>query len=280
MCLLCVMEPNKTPTRAELVNASECNPDGFGYAIALPDQIITARSMNADELISDFFAMREKYPDTWAMWHARLTTHGGNTLENCHPFKVGSDERTYLAHNGILDVRMTKTDSHRSDTRIFAETILPAMGGSVALDNPYVFEMLETFASGSKIAVLTANPRNKYPVYIINEHLGKWDSGIWWSNDSHKPYSNRYWLGYSKKSTTPAVLEGEVKAWESSAYDYADDGICPSCKNDLTQPEQMKWLDDYGSCKYCGFCFDCFAEVMDCMCHTPVSAQGGWAYGY
>jgi glutamine amidotransferase len=140
--------------------------------------------------------------------------------------------------------------------------------------------MLETFAAGSKIAVLTANPRNKYPVYIINEHLGNWDKGIWWSNDSHKPYSNRYWLGYSKKSTKPAVLEGEVKAWESSPYDYADDGICPSCKNDLTQPEQMKWLDDYASCKYCGFCFDCFAEVLDCMCHTPVSTQGGWAYGY
>jgi glutamine amidotransferase len=106
------------------------------------------------------------------------------TVDNCHPFKVGHDEQTYLAHNGILPIVEPQGDL-RSDTRIFAEDLLPAIGGVSALDNDQVFNLIEDFTSGSKVCILTVDPLAKHQCYLIHENKGKVDeSGVWWSNDS------------------------------------------------------------------------------------------------
>ncbi|MFE7803032.1 hypothetical protein [Nocardia sp. NPDC057440] len=44
-------------------------------------------------------------------------------MENCHPFVVGGDPRTVLAHNGIL--AHPSSGDPRSDRRIAAEDLLP-----------------------------------------------------------------------------------------------------------------------------------------------------------
>ncbi|MGW5105951.1 hypothetical protein [Nocardia sp. NPDC004123] len=36
------------------------------------------------------------------MFHSRFATHGFITNQNCHPFAIGGDERTVMAHNGVL----------------------------------------------------------------------------------------------------------------------------------------------------------------------------------
>ena len=264
MCMLCVIEPGKVPTRDELENTALNNPDGFGYAIHVGDAIINNRGMNADVMISEFLAVRKTFNDGYAIWHARYATHGARELDNCHPFKVGKDERTYLAHNGILDVMIPKGD-HRSDTRVFAESILPAMGGSKVLDDPYVFDMLETFTVGSKVAVLTCNPVNNSPVYILNERLGKWDDCVWWSNDTHKllDYSSYYTLG--KK---PGVVEEKLE--------------CPQC-GCVFDESMLEKLEEWGACPMCKTCLDCMSHETQCMCYSP-SAHGytynqGYTYG-
>lgn len=160
MCMLCVIPPNVIPSREKLENSALNNPHGFGFAIVVPSEnrIHSERTMNADTSINRFIEMRTKYPEGYAMWHARLATHGSTTVDNCHPFKVGHDERTYLAHNGILPIIEPQGDL-RSDTRIFAEDLLPAIGGVSALDNDQVFNLMEDFTSGSKVAILTVDPR-------------------------------------------------------------------------------------------------------------------------
>ena len=106
MCMLCVAAPGLVPDREKLENSALNNPHGFGWAIAIPSEnrILQERTMNADDSINRFLEMRSYYPEGYAMWHARYATHGSKTVENCHPFAVGNDERTYLAHNGILDI--------------------------------------------------------------------------------------------------------------------------------------------------------------------------------
>ena len=122
------------------------------------------------------------------MWHARYATHGVKNETNCHPFKVGNSSGydTYLAHNGVLDISIHKQDK-RSDTRVFAEDTLPLLGGAPALDDDNIFTIISSWARGSKIAIMTNDPRCKYRMYLINENAGTWDdNGIWWSNSSHK----------------------------------------------------------------------------------------------
>jgi hypothetical protein len=137
----------------------------------------------------------------------------------------------------------------RSDTRIFAEDILPAMGGVTALDNTNLYRMIEGWASGSKVAVFTLDPNAEYDCYIINEDLGHWDNaGNWWSNNSYKEDT---WSKYFPK------------------YDYADwlddeEYKCLVCEENVNTEYSPYY------CHNCGACFDCNMVVNDsCLCWSP-----------
>jgi len=282
MCMLCVVPPNVLPERDKLENSALNNPHGFGYAIAVPkeNRIHTFRSMNPDECINKFLQDRAMYPEGYAIWHARFATHGSNTLENCHPFMVGKDEHTYLAHNGILSVIEDPKDD-RSDTRIFAENLLPAIGGVTSLDNPQVWNMLEDFTTGSKVAVLTVNPNARHQLYLLHEEKGQTDpSGVWWSNNTC--YLTSWW------SKGKDIVQG--------AYNYAIDDEeealnwleCSMCDSVNDYWDSLKQNSD-SYCLVCGSCYLCQMRRGDCMCYqgnnksydyrTAVSKfdrYGGW----
>ena len=248
MCLLVVSSPNSTPRKKELQNASCNNPHGFGYAVIAGNKIITGRGMSSKKMIKEFLAVRKQYPNSYAMYHARFATHGVKNDDNCHPFKVGGSELTYLAHNGILSVDIPANDM-RSDTRIFAEDILPSMGGVTALDNTNLYRMIEGWASGSKIAVFTLDPNAEYDCYIINEDLGHWDNaGNWWSNDGYK------------ENTWTGLFRNDADYYDPS--DLLDDSeySCMVCAEEV----------NVNYCHNCGACFDCNMIVNDsCLCWSP-----------
>jgi glutamine amidotransferase len=258
MCLLAVCEPGSTPKRKDLECASCNNPHGFGYAVIANGEIITGRGMSAKKVISEFLAIRKKYPQSYAMFHARFATHGVKNEENCHPFAVGGSTQTYLAHNGILDVEIHATD-RRSDTRVFAEDVLPAMGGVSSLDNDNVWRILSKWAMGSKIAVLTLDQNAKANCYIINEASGHWDTaGIWWSNTTYKEDSwSKY---YSLPSADPSVsiLDTETE--------------CPGCGAFLLEDGNPYY------CEFCMVCYDCFGTYQDdCLCYLPERDEHAYA---
>lgn len=271
MCMLCVIPPNTFPSRTKLENSALNNPHGFGYGIAIPSEhrILTFRSMNPDECINKFFEDRAKYPEHYAIWHARFATHGSNTLDNCHPFKVGTDSQTYLAHNGILPVIENLKDD-RSDTRIFAEDLLPAIGGARALDNPQVWNMLEDFTTGSKVAVLTVNPKARHQLYLLHEEKGYFDedgTNVWWSNTSCHLYS--YGNYASGVTAATSHLEDEEEIW-------LECGVCDGVMEywvALTNNAQY-------FCSRCGSCYDCSMTISDCLCYRPSDYQQDVLYDY
>ena len=257
MCILVVCEPNSTPSKSDLHAGACANPHGFGFAIHAGDKIISERSMSAKKSIKRFMELREQYPNGYAMWHARYATHGVKNEQNCHPFQVGDDEGTYLAHNGVLDVAIPHGD-RRSDTRVFAEDTLPKLGGVNALDDDTIWLMISKWASGSKIAILTTSTTAKYPMYLVNENLGTWDNeGIWWSNQSHKRTT------YTK----PAVLTTNWAEVAEVLDDSELDELCPYCLGIVDLSDNPYY------CPTCTLCFDCSDVVHNCMCYTPSTAK-------
>ena len=260
MCLLVVCSPNSTPRKKDLECASCNNPHGFGYAVIAGDKIITGKGMSAKKIIKEFLDVRKEYPNSYAMFHARYATHGVKNEENCHPFKVGGRDDTYLAHNGILDIEIHATDK-RSDTRIFAEDTLPMIGGVKALDDDNVWKIVSKWASGSKVAILTLDPRAGDQCYIVNESSGYWDNeGMWWSNDTYKPST---WSSFIQPSSTTAI-----------AYDnHTEDEIlaeyeCPSCRAIAFEDANPYY------CEMCYTCFDCVGSYGDsCLCYTPADSK-------
>lgn len=262
MCMLCVVPPNVIPSREKLENSALNNPHGFGYAIAVPKEqrIHTFTTMNADECINKFIEDRAKYLDGYAIWHARYATHGSNTVDNCHPFRVGDDEQTYLAHNGILSVLETKGEM-RSDTRIFAEDIMPAIGGVASLDNPQVWNMLEDFTTGSKVAFLTVNPKAEHQLYLLHEEKGGFDStGVWWSNTTYELES---W--YSRFGATSYATHA-LSSLTKEEYDAGEWLECHICDNVTDYWVAMKNNAD-SFCSTCGSCYMCNMYKTNCLCY-------------
>lgn len=256
MCLLCVMEPNNTPTREQLLNAAEANPHGFGFAIMTDDRILTGRGMNAEEVIDRFLHIRQGFPDSWAMFHTRYTTHGTTSKANCHPFRVAGDPDIVLAHNGVLPLNPA---DDRSDTRLFAEEWLPELGIE-SLDDETTFAYLEHWAKGSKIAIFSRSEVLEHSVYILNEHLGHWKDGIWWSNYSYEPYKPTAYSDWGKYYDSC----GLANLWDAELADADfDEEKCEFCLS-------KKTVDlDYMVCRACGTCMDCFEDVTSCLCFMP-----------
>ena len=284
MCMLCVIPPGVIPSREKLENSALNNPHGFGFAIIVPEEhrIIRERTMNADESVNRFLELRTYYPDGYAMWHARYATHGSQTVLNCHPFVVGNDDRTYLGHNGILDITIAPKDD-RSDTRVFAEDLLPAIGGVSALDNDHVWRMLEDYTTGSKVCILTVDPTAKHQCYLLNEKAGKVDeTGVWWSNDSCKLDYGYSTLGKGKSYSSWFSDKDYDFSYGKTDSPYEVERVdiydCPSCSAIMDEEEIMN-MD--GRCIYCMYCFDCLSDEEACLCKrvqvTKQSNVGGWA---
>lgn len=267
MCLLCVMEPNVTPTREQLMNATSNNPDGFGYAFHCGDRIITGRGMDAEEVVDRFLRIREGLPNTWAMFHARYTTHGSTNKANCHPFRMNGDPATVIGHNGIIPIDVPKGDD-RSDTRYFADEWLPEL--LELLDDEKGFTELEQLVGASKVAVFTHDDRLNHQVYILNEHNGHWANGIWWSNDTYKYdwykvyKSKSYKSNYNSPSYDDYWFDSEYPSITSTSTKSSEE--CPTCFAKLGDADY-----DSGVCTMCNCCVDCSDYYLECMCYDPRS---------
>jgi len=276
MCLLMV-SMGQVPNYNYITNANNNNPDGFGFAIHTGDRIVTSRGMNPQKTVDKFYDTLDKAGDNFvAIYHARITTHGDSIVENAHPFRVDGRKDIILAHNGMLPVHPRASDK-RSDTRIFAESILPNMGVEM-LDDKYSFARLEEWAAGSKLAILSTAPELRDSVYIVNEHLGEWVGDIWWSNSSYKNTHTFYGSGYYGKQgnlwATDSLLDADRKyltSITSSNQMHTGLEICYTCMQEVDEESYQE-----GICSICNSCLDCYEQAFTCMCYNPNNKSSNW----
>lgn len=278
MCLLCVFLPGSQPDPDALARAAKRNPDGFGWAIVVGDEIISHRTMDPDEGVSSFVAARREHSDGPALWHARFTTHGTSDLYNVHPFPVNDDPRIVVAHNGVLPVYPSGA---RSDTHEFAARMLRAED----LDSPGAMYWLGEWAAGSKLAILSVSPDTRERLYIVNENDGKWSDetpGVWYSNESHAPVVPFRFSADPRATKT--TKKGDKKKGEPVALAW---GEIPENDDDLPDPWKMYVggpMIECGSCgelwpDYVGWCESCGDDISDeppiVWDDDPVSVGGG-----
>lgn len=245
MCLLTFMPPNVDMDYERAKTASKANPDGFGFAIHAGVAIIKDHDMNFDKLWLRWSDIRKTYRGA-ALFHFRIATHGNTDLSNCHPFDIDNNPRSVLAHNGMLPLTMPVKE-HRSDTKLFAEVVLPHIGGVKALDDKEFFDDIGRWASGNKIVVLTVEENVERDWYIINENLGHWDAGVWWSNSSYKAFSYmRTHMGYPSYSSTRSsglyVGNPYKSGWDD--YDYDDDYEWTKQPYSVAEDDDFRWTPE------------------------------------
>jgi hypothetical protein len=262
MCLLTFYPAGRMPDTTALLNGVTFNDDGHGFAIVTKDHLIVRRGMHAEMMIETFDAARRAHPHGPALFHSRFGTHGNRTIDNCHPFPIGGDNRTVMAHNGILPavVQPAKGDP-RCDTRIAAEDYLPLLGPLRARRTRLRLQRWMT--RRNKIVILTVDQRFKDRAYILNEEAGIWNGGIWYSNDGYlPPKPNPRGLTNQSDWRWPAE-----RTWDQPDLDRTDYGRCGYCSA-IIDP-----LDH--ACRYCGWCLDCGDMPEDCQCFTPPALDPG-----
>lgn len=206
MCLAIYKPAGKSIPKDHLYEGFTSNPDGAGFAYVEDGRVMYAKGYFK---YNDFLEAYEKLvkDDYPAVVHFRWATVGEKTVENCHPFPSG--DGGVLVHNGPQIQKLG--DDERSDSREFAERIMtPLSQQTVKLTK----EILESYLGYNKVVML-------YPddVVILNEELGEWDGGIWYSNDGYKmSYSYGSWFNkFSEEKRAEAALVRE--RWERGEED-------------------------------------------------------------
>ncbi|MEU1953399.1 class II glutamine amidotransferase [Nocardia rhamnosiphila] len=236
MCLLSYFPPEATPDPGALRLGAAVNPHGHGFAvIAAPEhRIIVGHGMHAEKVIDRFLAVRDRYPAGAALFHSRYATQGVHGIDNCHPFRLGGDARTVLAHNGTLPKRVRpRAYDRRSDTRIAAEDYLPTMPfGSI--DTHRGARGLETWLGPSKLVLLTIDPAYQQSAYLFGERAGVWDDGIWYSNTTYQAVARRRMRRLVCRCCARLDLDRVGRYCTRCGWCFACEGIFPHC--DCTSP--------------------------------------------
>lgn len=257
MCLAIYCEAGATCAESDLRTAHRANPDGAGFMyVNSGGALVLERFMQFDPFLKALDRATDQNPDSPFAIHFRWATHGTTTLDNVHPFRV--DKHTALIHNGVLPVQMGK-GGKRSDTAVFAEDYLPRLSPTW-MDDPALFDMVEQYAAGSKLVVLTTNPAAKYAAYILNEDAGHWNTAndVWYSNGSYKPAA--------PKCAAGTVTSADVRWWHEALKDepvgYGD--VCEWCG-------EREVMDEV--CFACEACQKCSLNVDKCDCYAAYSVH-------
>lgn len=280
MCLLTFMHAGVTADVEDLRTGALNNPDGFGYAVHAGTKVIANSGLEFDRVLDEFLSVRAKHSGP-ALFHSRITTHGGTTLDNCHPFYVGRDTLSVVAHNGMLPI---SAKNGKSDTRIFAEELLPSWGGTPMLNSKRMRKKLSKFAEGSKLVFLSANPDVQNDYTIINEDLGDWFDGVWWSNSSYKWARKTYDTGWAKHDYGTWQNDGDYDYWVPLGKTYDCSYVDPRTGEDVwgelwqcTMCNHNEYIDldslqAAEFCPNCDACWYCADDRILCQCyHEPQS---------
>lgn len=279
MCMLTYYPNDVMPDIHALRNGAEFNNDGHGYAIVERGRIIVRKSLDFERLATAFTKDRLAHPDGPALFHSRFATHGRVNKQNCHPFRVGGDKQTILAHNGVMPIQWQPSGKDaRTDTAVFAEEYVSRLTKGW-LDKDDERDIVELRLKSNKVVVLTTNPAFERRAYILNEQYGEWFNGAWYSNDDYldePEFSYRNWVKWDKADWTkwedaeswadqdvPGSQDPGVSAWLATRQTETMD--CDYCLTLASvSPEK-------GICRWCRTCAWCSHDENDCKCGQHVS---------
>lgn len=181
MCILITKEQGVNfPTKQNIINCVNSNPDGFAMSYNTADGIVTFKTLDAQEFIDEYdrVASTLSAENTAMLIHARIATHGTVKESNCHCWTgnvLGSN--VSFAHNGILPIHPS---GDMTDSETFLRDFLEP-----CQDLAEFLNTIDALIGSSKIAFLTESGSILRFGRFIEEY------GIQYSNYSSHRYQSR-----------------------------------------------------------------------------------------
>lgn len=180
MCIAIFKPADKTVKESYLKESFRYNRDGAGFAYVQNGEVkIDKGHMSYDSFITAYRTALEENKDSPFLIHFRIATLGSKDEVNTHPFPIKDGA---LIHNGSMVGTGAKQADGASDTSLFASKLYDKLSFSVV--NKAKSE-LEDALSFNKVVLLYKDKS----FVILNENLGHWNDGVWYSNRSYLPVS-------------------------------------------------------------------------------------------
>lgn len=256
MCVIVVKPEGVHMPRHMFLDLWKANPDGGGYSVLWNGELRVRHSLDPKQLWQWWRSDQVNMRNPEMVMHLRIATHGPVTLENCHPFIVAGDEQTVMHHNGIIMSAIPSRDDERSDSRLFAETVLSDLPGDW-LDNWRLRALVEDGAGG-RLAFHTANPARAQALYILNRHSWVERDGLLLSNDYGlprilKPFIQPIGGGFTRPSDwLPKATPYTVPTY-GLPYNRDDDAIMAEWEAEwMERQREEKLFANEDECEECG----------------------------
>ncbi len=191
MCVIVMLEDNRTITKRELKAMFDVNSDGAGlfYFDNYGRVIIDKGYFDFEDYWQEYSELRKKYSGKIGM-HMRISTSGSVTSEFCHPYSLCNSYKEMkkkdlitdcaVAHNGIL--MWKDIDAGANDSMHYIKhTIYPMWNkrGVTFLDVKKNRAKIERDIVGSKLLIFTKGGR----VDRLGEGWIKLRDGVYVSNN-------------------------------------------------------------------------------------------------
>lgn len=220
MCIAILKPKGVSISKEILETCHKNNKDGMGFSYIDDDKMYIKKFMKFDEFYKEFEKVQDK---STMIIHFRIATHGKVEVKNCHPFWL--NHRMALIHNGVISGYGDK--DNKTDTQDFIDKVI----GNISWKewkNPCYRELVGKAIGYSKLAILDITGN----YYIINENLGEWSDGIWYSNQSYKP-----------KQTTSYVVNKDYNAWDMYSEESYDDWYKKWKEKNSKKSDSSAYLD-------------------------------------
>lgn len=193
----------------QIQNSWDNNDMGAGLLWSKDNKLNVFKTYEYDEYLDKYNEIRDDKSVGNIVLHFRIATSGYNGEHNLHPFLVNND--LGFVHNGVIKGLGNKSFS---DTYQFNDMLKKFNHNFVSCEMTKYF--ISEYIGYSKLIFLD----NKDRYTIINEELGKWNSGNWYSNDSYKQYNDFHYYGNQKVSKTNTSTTKKFDDVWSDDYDY------------------------------------------------------------
>lgn len=225
MCIIAIKNKGiDYPNDNIIKNMFLSNKDGAGFMYTLDNKVYIKKgfmTLDAFNKAINELATTVNLKDIPMILHFRITTHGGTSSANTHPFpvteskgllqKLESTTDLGMAHNGIIDIY--QSDKTISDTmQYIIDIVYPLKKLHRYFYNTYYGKALLSHTADSKLAFLN----QKGEIATVGDFIE--EDGMLYSNSSYKSY--KVYTSYSHDKYSKYYDDDYDDTYHEEMIDY------------------------------------------------------------
>jgi predicted glutamine amidotransferase len=218
MCVAIYKPKSAQLDKEDLHLAYQENHDGCGFAVRKHGKVYIEKGMWS---FAEFWEHYSKYQHHECLVHFRMASMGTIDATMAHPFLIHGNGA--LIHNGHLSRYGGQTISDTYDW--VTKTLDPLLQrDSELMCEPSFQAVLQDSIGSSRMAIMLP----KKPVILLNEHLGTWNHGAWYSQTHYR--DTRVWTFDRTHVSHHASKENTLPSHRAASLH--EDGLCELCGED------------------------------------------------